>query len=123
MEHTTLPCGNDAPGRARRWAVDHARFWGCADGALEELALVVSELVTNAVMHALTEVTVSLERRAGDVIGAVRDSRPDARVPLEGVRPDVGGRGLRIVRALAREVAVSYDTSSKTVSFALACYR
>ncbi|HEX6714534.1 MAG TPA: ATP-binding protein [Thermoleophilaceae bacterium] len=49
-----LPCTQDAPGAARVAAADvlarlHAR--GCMDGRGDDLALIVSELVTNAVIH------------------------------------------------------------------------
>ncbi len=98
---------------ARRWAADTMRSWGL-DGHVDTVVLVVSELATNAMLHAgsTAAVTLTFEPQAGTVEVAVEDT---VRVPQsadgldEGHRyvaqrdPDRvdGGRGLLIVSALA----------------------
>lgn len=102
----TLRLDDDARGvgRARRFLCDLLAAWGVDDDPLETAVLCLSELVTNAIIHAGTgsRVTVSLDggvlrvevvdRGAGqDVVGPVDDEDP--------LR--VCGRGLQLVDALA----------------------
>jgi anti-sigma regulatory factor (Ser/Thr protein kinase) len=88
---------------ARSFAVDAA---GLTDGseAAERLALVVSELASNAVLHAGTPYSVSVVRTNGRVHVSVHDDGGAAQLePLELNRANVTGRGLRIVAAVADE--------------------
>ena len=79
-------------------------------------AVVVSELVTNAVIHANTTVTVGLKLLPG---GAARievgdsSSWPPTRKPPTVDEP--GGRGLILVEALAENWGVSPTAEGKTV--------
>lgn len=104
---------------ARRWAVDLCRSWGLGELG-DSLGLVVDELVANAVMHAGTDVEVTLGR-AGDVVrGRVRDGgrgRVEAQ-PVDIER--IGGWGLHLVEGLTRSWAVTYDDEGKTVRFEIA---
>ena len=85
----------------------------------DELALVVSELVTNAVRHA--EPPVRLEIQADDdrVTVAVADGSPGRPVPK--VAPDdaEGGRGLAMIDLLAADTGVRPSPPGKTVWAAL----
>ncbi|MGH9269689.1 MAG: ATP-binding protein [Ilumatobacteraceae bacterium] len=89
-----------APGRARRSIGDWLVSVGCPTEVVEAMAVVTSELVTNAIIHAdsAPEVTVTLSD--GRVRLEVHDTHPAAPV----IRPDddrrVGGFGLRVVEAL-----------------------
>lgn len=65
----------DAPAAARHFAVDAARRLGAADLA-DDVALVVTELAANAVVHAHTGFTVDLVAGADVLRIAVRDSSP-----------------------------------------------
>ncbi|MFD4785853.1 ATP-binding protein [Streptomyces sp. NPDC058459] len=89
------------------------------DGSADDLALIVSELVTNAVLHGKTapgrQVEVTLDHRAGRVRVEVRDTgegmpRRRPRVPLA-----VSGRGIEIVDALSEAWGVTEQVVGKTV--------
>lgn len=79
-------------------------------------AVVVSELVTNAVIHANTTVTVGLQLLPG---GGARIEVGDASnwppTPRPATTDEPGGRGLILVEALADKWGVSPTTEGKTV--------
>ncbi|MEQ8143908.1 ATP-binding SpoIIE family protein phosphatase [Streptomyces sp. OP7] len=88
----------------------------------DDAALVASELVTNAVVHAGTEVhlTCRLEEDTGALVVEVADHHP-ARAPHDGApeapahdTPEYG-RGLRLVAALAESWGITYRPGTKTV--------
>ncbi|MET8696263.1 ATP-binding protein [Streptomyces bauhiniae] len=90
-----------------------------ADGLADDLVLIVSELVTNAVLHGKTppgrQVEVTLDHSAGRVRVEVRDTgegipRRRPSVPLA-----VAGRGLEIVDALSEKWGVTEQVVGKTV--------
>lgn len=70
---------------------------------VDDIRLVVSELVTNALVHALPPVTVNMQEQRLDVLLTVSDRSPE----LPGSRPhkvtDFGGRGLAIVGQVSSE--------------------
>ena len=91
-------------------------------GLVDDAVLLTSELVTNAVVHAGTQVQVTCKLAAGAVEVVVRDSHPARMVP--GPAPDdtvpaerTGGRGLLLPSALAAAWGVSYGTDAKAVWF------
>jgi len=93
-----------------------------AGGLVDDAVLLTSELVTNAVVHAGTQVQVTCKLAAGAVEVVVRDSHPARMVP--GPAPDdtvpaerTGGRGLLLPSALAAAWGVSYGTDAKAVWF------
>ncbi|MEX3107671.1 MULTISPECIES: ATP-binding protein [unclassified Streptomyces] len=95
-------------GRARRWAC--ARLAGSAladdDALAETLALIVSELVTNAVVHTGRPAVLSLclpGEAAGEatVRLEVADGSERAPVPRCATDDATGGRGLALVDGLA----------------------
>jgi serine phosphatase RsbU (regulator of sigma subunit)/anti-sigma regulatory factor (Ser/Thr protein kinase) len=114
---------------ARKFVRDTLRSWldtapgAETDGGLvDDAVLLTSELVTNAVVHAGTQVQVTCKLAAGAVEVVVRDSHPARMVP--GPAPDdtvpaerTGGRGLLLPSALAAAWGVSYGTDAKAVWF------
>ena len=94
-------------GRARRWARSRLAGAGVgAEGQLgETLVLLISELVTNAVVHtgcpAVLRMLLPVPRAPGAVRVEVADasSRPPSRRRAEG--DDTNGRGLELVSVLA----------------------
>lgn len=96
-----FPWNGRSPGQARHFVIDTLAAWGfCA--IIDDAAVIITELATNAVLHAQTGFSVVVSRRPeGMVRIAVRDAslvRPQPRRagPLE-----TSGRGLRLVAALA----------------------
>jgi anti-sigma regulatory factor (Ser/Thr protein kinase) len=83
---------------------------------VDVLRLVVSELATNAVMHAATPFTVSLGRLDGTLTLSVRDLSFDH--PQGPARPrstTLRGRGLHIVDVLSSAWGVTAERDGKTV--------
>ena len=95
-----LPQSVEAPGLARsalrRWIV----AFGCTDEFVEDAALLVSEAVTNAVLHARSAPRLLVAVVEGRLRIEVHDASWDLPVPrASGVA--VGGQGLRIVADVA----------------------
>jgi anti-sigma regulatory factor (Ser/Thr protein kinase) len=93
------------PSKARRFAVErlHAtldRIW--AQPAIDDVGLVVSELVTNAVNAGARTVAVDLAVHRGYVRLAVADDAAGRPVPQSPSTRETGGRGLHIVDQLSR---------------------
>lgn len=85
---------------ARRFLAAHCDRWGCRE-VLEDAQLVVSELVTNAFVHAGTRCDVSISFEAGRLRIEVRDDSavaPDVQAADDGREH---GRGLVLVSAMA----------------------
>lgn len=109
-----LPAHPTSPRRARQFVDQVLHRWQ-RDGAIDRLALIASELVTNAVCHANTEITLRLSAD-GDLLrlevfdGATR--RPQF---VDSDRNQPGGLGLPIVEALASSWGVRSDDNGKGV--------
>ncbi|MFF1301800.1 SpoIIE family protein phosphatase [Streptomyces sp. NPDC058307] len=128
--HAAFPGGPLAPGSARALLRAAVAEW--AELALpgteflserlgDDAVVVVSELVTNAVVHAGTDIEVDcrLEAHTGALVVEVLDHHP-SRAPRDGdPEPSYGtaeyGRGLRLVAALAETWGITYRTGAKTV--------
>ncbi|MZF87779.1 ATP-binding protein, partial [Streptomyces sp. SID5643] len=129
----TLPGSSLAPGAARALVRAALTEWTglglpgaehLTDRLADDAALVVSELVTNAVVHAGTDVEMEcrLEGDAPDtaaLVVEVSDHHP-SRAPRGG-EPETPhdtpehGRGLRLVGALSEAWGITYRTGRKTV--------
>ncbi|MGW0334084.1 SpoIIE family protein phosphatase [Streptomyces sp. NPDC003011] len=128
--HATLSGGPLAPSSAR--ALLRAAFAEWAERGLPgtehlsdrlagDAVLVVSELVTNAVVHAGTDVEVEcrLEAQTGALVVEVLDRHPSRAPRDDAVEAASGipeyGRGLRLVAVLAESWGITYRTGAKTV--------
>jgi len=104
----------DAPGLARDFLEEVCDAWQARE-FLESGNLIVSELVTNAVQHAGTEIVLALELAGPVLTLTVHDEGtgephivpPDQRI--------VGGRGLAMVAKLAEAWGVDADGAGKSV--------
>ncbi|HEU0130523.1 MAG TPA: ATP-binding protein [Mycobacteriales bacterium] len=92
--------------------------WGC-DELLDAARLLVSELVTNAVLHARTEIELLLHARGTGVRIAVRDRSPATPVVRHYEDEAMTGRGLALVEELAAQWGVDAHEDGKTVWFEL----
>ncbi|WP_347178084.1 SpoIIE family protein phosphatase [Streptomyces sp. LX-29] len=91
----------DAVLHARRFAARTLRSWGLAESA-DVALLVVSELVTNALVHTQGSVRLDLTLSADRLRVAVSDTSP--RAPAKPVIVDwesTGGRGILLVEAMS----------------------
>ncbi len=113
MVHYDLPATLGAPGQARRLVADTLTGPAAPAGATAETVytaqLLVSELVTSAVMHARTELHLGISGDAQTLLFAVADGHPD---PPPGVSPalefdatavdyEEPGRGIEVIVGLA----------------------
>src|SRR5690242_6262696 len=102
-------------GDARSFVLDCLAETGLSRLA-HAVALVVSELATNVVLHARTPFTVTLARRGGWLVLEVRDhvaGRVAVPEPTEDV--ELHGRGLEIVDALSEAWGVWPRRDGKSV--------
>lgn len=103
---------------ARRQVTATLEAWGL-DALVDTTVLLVSEVVTNAVLHARTDLTLTLSREGDGVRIEVADgsSLPPA---LRWHSPTATtGRGLRLLDMLADSWAAESTASGKTVWFAV----
>ncbi|MFD0369113.1 ATP-binding protein [Streptomyces sp. NPDC059071] len=96
-----LPARTASVARARRLAEERLILWGCDPEIRDTVALVVSELVTNAVVHTASG-RVVCELREGEerLRIAVRDEGGPAGPHIRDCGEEERGRGLILVDAL-----------------------
>ena len=110
-----LPRTPSSVGTARRFIAARTAAWSFPEPAAGQLVLIGSELVTNAVLHARTELTLTLELREDRVRISVKD-RSNAPATLRHYRLDaLTGRGLGVVAALSDRWGVSTAPDGKVV--------
>ena len=110
-----LPRSPSSVRAARRFIVARTAAWAFPKPVADQLELIGSELVTNAVLHARTELTLTLELREDRVRISVKD-RSQAPPTLRHYRPDaLTGRGLGVVAALSDRWGVSTAPDGKVV--------
>lgn len=94
--------------------------WGCRD-SIPDAELLVSELVTNAVLHARSATQVTIERSGSTVRVSVHDAST-ARPRLRDSGPEaVTGRGLLLVDRIANRWGVDPEDAGKWVWFEVGC--
>jgi CheY-like chemotaxis protein/anti-sigma regulatory factor (Ser/Thr protein kinase) len=109
-----LPCTTRSAAAARRFVEATLHRWGWFD-QLDDAVLVVSELVSNAVLHAGTPCTLTLRLSTNVLRVEVADGgggSPELRTqPLS----EPGGQGLRIVSALSSAWGIDPAPPGKSV--------
>jgi anti-sigma regulatory factor (Ser/Thr protein kinase) len=117
-----------AAAAARRFVRDTLQSWVATgadadgNGLVDDAVLLTSELVTNAVVHAGTQVQVTCRLTERSVEVVVRDGQPASLVPeppdvSHGVSDRTSGRGLLLPAALASAWGVTYGRTAKAVWF------
>ncbi len=111
-------CDPAAAAAARAFVEAALQVWDLDDLA-EVAVLLTSELVTNVILHARTSLRVEISHEAPEVVVAVHDR--SSRLPLVPGLDTLaeGGRGLRLVGALAARWGVQPTSEGKAVWFAL----
>ncbi len=114
----TLSGDTDSVPAARRFLADE--LWGrVEEDVLDTASLLVSEVVTNSVLHARTETSVQLSWNGSGVVVEVSDHSP----LRPGRRPhsaeSITGRGLDLVEGLADDYGLILRAVGKTVWFTL----
>jgi len=113
----TLEPVSASAGAARRWL--NAALADCAEDEVEDAALLLTELVTNAVLHAQTQVDVSVGVANGRIRVEVSDASP-VLPAAKGYGTDAAtGRGLRLVDSLAERWGIAPVPGGKVVWFEL----
>ncbi|AYN42976.1 ATP-binding protein [Streptomyces dangxiongensis] len=115
-----LPPVAGAVSAVRRRVAAVLAEWSVCPDVVEDLLLVVSELATNAVIHARPPAELRLSWRWGDTGRTLRVEVTDAgpALPagrsLAGIDPDEHGRGEAIVHALATRHGIRVHSAGIT---------
>ncbi len=109
-------------GAARRFVRDVLMSRQVADGVVDMVELLTSEVVTNAIIHGRSGPQLAVEIRDCAVRVAVRDLSPKLPVRHVGQLDDLSGRGVVIVEELASAWGVEREgNGSKRVWFEVTC--
>jgi anti-sigma regulatory factor (Ser/Thr protein kinase) len=109
-----FPRERQAPSAARHFVAGVLEGWGHSPSLLEDAKLVVSELATNAVIHASSPFSVEIRPNGSSVRFSVRDASC-AEPSLRHDGPANSGRGLRLIDTLAASWGVDIAAEGKTV--------
>jgi serine phosphatase RsbU (regulator of sigma subunit)/anti-sigma regulatory factor (Ser/Thr protein kinase) len=115
--HRTFAADERSVAQARAFAREMLETWDAGDLA-DSVVLLVSELVTNAVVHAGTTARLELRLDAQSVRVEVEDLHPRRVLPMVVAQPTddaEDGRGLLITFSLASAWGVDYTSASKRV--------
>jgi anti-sigma regulatory factor (Ser/Thr protein kinase) len=113
-ERTTLCASTTSPAYARAFVRETVRR-AAAPVPVEDLTLVVSELVTNAVVHGAGEVVLDVTVAEDRVRVEVADAEPVLATPPPVPFDGDSGRGLLLVSRLARRWGVRREAHGKVV--------
>lgn len=113
-----LPADSSSPARARSFVEAHLQASGLPDLA-DVGVLLVSELATNAILHAGTPFDVELTATPQGLRARVTDESDTTPVTRAPSTVAEGGRGLFLVAALASRWGVEANPSGKSVWFEL----
>lgn len=109
---TRLPAHPASSRAARAFVAEHLQRWGL-DPAVDDATLLVSELVTSAILHVRTPIDVVVRKvRSAVRVEVFEDGRralPDFEVTM--------GRGLSLVQAVASRWGVEDGGAGQTVWF------
>lgn len=105
-----------APRTARRFVDETLRRWDCAD-VLETVTLLVSELVTNAVVHARSDAEVSVVLHHDVIRVEVTDTSVEPPQRRDPQPHEPNGRGLAMVDKLTTAWGVEVTGAGKVVWF------
>jgi len=102
----TLPPAPDSARQARRFVADVLTTAGVDPDRRDTAVLLTSELVTNGIVHALTDLQVTVEATAAWVRVEVVDGNPNLPQRRDYDDEAMTGRGLEMLELLADELGV-----------------
>lgn len=112
-----LDADTASAGQARRFVDQVLSRWHC-DAVLDDVKLLVSELVTNAVIHAHSEVEVAVRLLTDSIrIEVVDRGTTSTLLPTEPPQDAESGRGLLLVESMASAWGVEPLENGKSVWF------
>jgi anti-sigma regulatory factor (Ser/Thr protein kinase) len=114
-----LPCEPRSAALARRFVEETLHAWHWSDSDDDIVTLLVSELVTNALLHARSEVRVRVSRTGSRIRVAVEDQATRQPARRGHTAGSTTGRGLDLVEALAADWGVETVRGGKAVWFEL----
>jgi anti-sigma regulatory factor (Ser/Thr protein kinase) len=111
----TFPRRDDSPRAARHFVSAALGRWGVSGELLDDAALIVTELGSNALLHARSDFTVTVVLTRATLCLSVEDHSPvlPTRRPAGALEPS--GRGLGMVAALSRRWGADLVDEGKVV--------
>lgn len=95
-----LPRSRTSAGQARRWLEQQVPA-GVAARAMDDLKLVTTELVENALVHGKGRILLRLETRPDVLRVEITDEGENAAIRIRTHGPEIGGWGLVLVDRLS----------------------
>lgn len=120
VERQRFPSEVQSARSARRFAAKVLENWGC-EAVEDAVLLLVSELVTNAVIHAHSDVEVVFRRRPSRVRVEILESASEYVQRRDAASDDQSGRGMALTEALAEAWGVDTLVAGKSVWFEVGC--
>lgn len=131
-ETLTVPPHPASSGRVRHWAAGYLRDWQVPGDTVDAAVLMLSEAVSNAIVHARTDATVSIAL-TGDYLEVLvtdlapgQPSRPRRRTATDPAGPSAGagplaesGRGLQMIDTMAEAWGLEDVAAGKQLWFRL----
>jgi anti-sigma regulatory factor (Ser/Thr protein kinase) len=105
-------------GLARRFVAATLSGWG-RDDVTDDVTLLVSELVTNAMLHARSDIALVVVVERGRLRVEVQDGSPTPPTPRVATSDAMTGRGMALVETLSADWGVRRTTGGKGVWFTL----
>lgn len=118
LDRIRLDADARSVGRARRFCASQLGDWGAAPDLIDTCLLLVSELATNAVLHARTPFTVTISRPK-DLRVEVADADPTLPQVREYSIDAASGRGLQLISSMAKDYGAGSVDGGKAVWFVL----
>ena len=109
-----LPPRPASAGVARELVTWQLRDWHI-DDLCDDAALIITELVANAIRHARTDLELRMRHIQGGVRLEVRDGSSLMLQPRQAAASAENGRGLELVNALSARYGVESDEAGKRV--------
>jgi hypothetical protein len=118
-ESLELPATARSASQGRHFVVDALRRWRL-EALVDSAGLLSTEVITNAVLHARTPLTVSIERVGDDCVQiSVSDGSTVVPRRRQASGEATNGRGLELLDRLSASWSVISSELGKTVQFTL----